>query len=153
MVSHNQQHIQGEKLPNSTTMPSTGVLLKMYVDGPFGSAVRARWGEHSTVVIFVAGSGVSFGLSILEYVCLCLAGRDGRYLGGRPGGWASKGFNTRRVKFVWMIREFGEYPIFCIVLVDFLMDSIYKSIHSTYTMVRFYPTEVYGHDSLAWIGR
>ncbi|KAJ4474528.1 hypothetical protein C8R41DRAFT_897418 [Lentinula lateritia] len=108
MVSHNQQHIQGEKLPNSTTMPSTGVLLKMYVDGPFGSAVRARWGEHSTVVIFVAGSGVSFGLSILEYVCLCLAGRDGRYLGGRPGGWASKGFNTRRVKFVWMIREFAH---------------------------------------------
>ncbi|KAJ4000746.1 hypothetical protein F5050DRAFT_1728597 [Lentinula boryana] len=108
MVSRNQQHVQGEKLPNGTVMPSTGVLLKMYADGPFGSAVRARWGEHSTVVIFVAGSGVSFGLSILEYVCLCLAGRDGKYLGGRPGGWASKGFNTRRVKFVWMIREFAH---------------------------------------------
>ncbi|KAJ3779273.1 hypothetical protein FB446DRAFT_710363 [Lentinula raphanica] len=108
MISQNQQHIQGEKLPSGTVMPSAGVLLKMYVDGPFGSAVRARWGEHSTVVIFVAGSGVSFGLSILEYVCLCLAGRDGRYLGGRPGGWASTGFNTRRVKFVWMIREFAH---------------------------------------------
>ncbi|KAJ4487921.1 hypothetical protein J3R30DRAFT_865582 [Lentinula aciculospora] len=108
MVSQNRQHVQGEKLPNGTVMPHTGVLLKMYVDGPFGSAVRARWGEHSTVVIFVAGSGVSFGLSILEYVCLCLAGRDGKFLGGRPGGWATKGFNTRRVKFVWMIREFAH---------------------------------------------
>ncbi len=89
-------------------MPPTGVLLRMFVDGPFGSSVRARWGEHSTVVIFVAGSGVSFGLSILEYVCLCLAGRDGKHLGGRSGGWSLKGFKTRRVKFVWMIREYGN---------------------------------------------
>ncbi|KIK57782.1 hypothetical protein GYMLUDRAFT_1010241 [Collybiopsis luxurians FD-317 M1] len=108
MINDRKHHNPGEKLPNGTVMPSTGVLLKMYVDGPFGSAVRARWGEHSTVVIFVAGSGVSFGLSILEFVCLCLAGRDGKYLGGRPGGWASKGFRTRRVKFVWMIREYAH---------------------------------------------
>ncbi|KAF5377054.1 hypothetical protein D9757_007741 [Collybiopsis confluens] len=108
MIHEHKQHVEGETLPNSTVLPSTGVLLKMYVDGPFGSAARARWGDHSSVVIFVAGSGVSFGLSILEYVCLCLAGRDGKYLGGRPGGWAAKGFKTRRVKFVWMIREYAH---------------------------------------------
>ncbi|KAF9075255.1 hypothetical protein BDP27DRAFT_40649 [Rhodocollybia butyracea] len=108
MINENKRTVGGEKLPVGTLSPPTGVLLKMYVDGPFGSSIRARWGEHSTVVIFVAGSGVSFGLSILEYVCLCLAGRDGKYLGGRPGGWALKGFNTRRVKFVWMIREYAH---------------------------------------------
>ncbi|EEB87413.1 hypothetical protein MPER_15238, partial [Moniliophthora perniciosa FA553] len=68
----------------------------MFVDGPFGSSVRAKWGDYSTVVIFAAGSGVSFALSILEFVCLCLAGRDGKHLGGHPGSMGSKGYKTRR---------------------------------------------------------
>ena len=66
--------------------PSHGVLLRAYVDGPFGSARRARWGNYSTAVIITGGSGVSFGLSLLQYMCMCLAGRDGRHIGGRPGG-------------------------------------------------------------------
>jgi len=70
--------------------------------------VRAHWGSHSTVLIIVGGSGVSFGMSILEYVCLCLAGRDGKRLGGRPGGWGREGYSTQRVRFVWLVREFGH---------------------------------------------
>jgi hypothetical protein len=105
----------GENTPPGTIMPPNGVLLKMYVDGPFGSSVRAHWGSHSTVLIIVGGSGVSFGMSILEYVCLCLAGRDGKRLGGRPGGWGREGYSTQRVRFVWLVREFGE-PILVIVM-------------------------------------
>ena len=79
----------------------------MYVDGPFGSSSRARWGSHSTVLLVAGGSGVSFGISVLEYVCLCIAGRDGEQLGGRSSGWGRRGFLTTRVRFVWLVREFG----------------------------------------------
>jgi hypothetical protein len=102
-------HDPRERLPNGTVMPQRGVLLKMYVDGPFGSSVKARWGDYSTVVIFAAGSGISFALSILEFVCLCMAGRDGKHLGGHPGSMGSKGYKTRRVRFVWLIREYGTW--------------------------------------------
>lgn len=108
LCSRGQRHVPSEKLPTGTELPSTGVLLKMYLDGPFGSSVRAKWKSHSNVLIFAGGSGVSFGLSILEYICLCLAGRDGRFLGGQSGGWGQKGFRTRRVRFVWLIREFSH---------------------------------------------
>ncbi|KAK0210788.1 hypothetical protein DFS33DRAFT_322028 [Desarmillaria ectypa] len=108
LLSQGHNHPPGEKPPNGTVMPKNGVLMRMFIDGPFGSVVRARWEDNATVVIFVAGSGVSFGLSILEYVCLCLAGRDGKHLGGRAGGWGRKGFATRRVRFVWLIREYGH---------------------------------------------
>lgn len=108
LLSQGRNHPPGETLPNGTVMPKSGVVMRMFIDGPFGSAIRARWEDNATVVIFVAGSGVSFGLSILEYLCLCLAGRDGKHLGGRAGGWGQKGFATRRVRFVWLIREYGH---------------------------------------------
>jgi hypothetical protein len=88
---------------------NAGVLLRAYVDGPFGSSIRAHWGNYSTVLIVVGGTGVSFGVAILEHLALCLAGRDGKSLGGRPGGWGHKGFMVNRIRFVWLIREFGTY--------------------------------------------
>jgi hypothetical protein len=88
--------------------PPTGMLLKMYVDGPFGSAARARWEAHSTAVILVAGAGVSFGLSVLEYICLCLLGREGKDLGGHAGMFSPKQTRLRRVRFVWLVHDHGE---------------------------------------------
>ncbi|KII88473.1 hypothetical protein PLICRDRAFT_41633 [Plicaturopsis crispa FD-325 SS-3] len=108
LTAHGQSTVPGEKPPKGTVMPSHGVLMRMYVDGPFGSAVRARWGNYSTMVIIAGGSGVSFGLSVLQYMCMCLAGRDGKFLGGRPGGWGKKGFLTNRIRFVWIVREFSH---------------------------------------------
>lgn len=93
----------------SDNLPKKGVLLRAYVDGPFGSAKRARWGNYSTGVIISGGSGVSFGLSLLQYMCMCLAGRDGRHLGGRPGGWGWKGAELKRVRFIWLVREYSEF--------------------------------------------
>ncbi|KAG2111597.1 uncharacterized protein F5147DRAFT_92393 [Suillus discolor] len=89
-------------------LPSHGVLLRTYVDGPFGSSIRARWGNYSTVLIIAGGSGVSFGLSVLQYICMCLSGRDGKNLGGQPGGWGKKSFLTKRVRFVWLVREYSH---------------------------------------------
>ncbi|KAL4067986.1 hypothetical protein V8B97DRAFT_1866638 [Scleroderma yunnanense] len=93
---------------NPTSLPTRGVILRAFVDGPFGSSIRARWGDHSTAVIITGGSGVSFGLSVLQYLCLCLSGRDGRHLGGRPGGWGQKTFSLQRVRFIWLVREYSH---------------------------------------------
>lgn len=98
----------GEEPDADYPLPSYGVIMRMRVDGPFGSPSRARWEEHSTVMICVAGSGVSFGLAILEYMCLCMAGRDGKQLGGRKGGWGTKGYAPRRIRFIWLVREYGR---------------------------------------------
>lgn len=93
----------------SGNLPKKGILLRAYVDGPFGSAKRTRWGNYSTGVIITGGSGVTFGLSILQYMCMCLAGRDGRHLGGRPGGWGWKGADLKRVRFIWLVREYSKF--------------------------------------------
>lgn len=110
MISHGQTHLPSEKLPAHCELPSRGALLRAFVDGPFGSAARARWGSHSSVLIVAGGSGVSFGLSVLQYLCACMSGRDGRKLGGQSGGRGQPGFRTSRVRFVWLAREFCEYP-------------------------------------------
>lgn len=105
---------RGEKIPAQCGMPERGVLMRGYVDGPFGSAARAKWSDHSTVLLIAGGSGVSFALSVLEYMCMCMAGRDGRELGGHPGGFSKRNFKTQRVRFVWILREFGT-PYYIVV--------------------------------------
>ncbi|KAI8998563.1 hypothetical protein BD414DRAFT_575075 [Trametes punicea] len=107
MTSRGQQFQQGESIPRCE-MPSRGVLLRACVDGPYGSSVRASWGDYSSIVVVSGGAGVSYALSILQYVCLCLAGRDGRFLGGKRGGYGQPGFKTTRIRFVWLVREFGH---------------------------------------------
>ena len=85
--------------------------MRAYVDGPFGSAARTRWGSYGTVLIIAGGSGVSFAVSVLEYVSLCLAGRNGKFLGGNVSGRSKGRFITNRVRFVWMVREYCEWSI------------------------------------------
>ncbi|KAA1471129.1 hypothetical protein DENSPDRAFT_837057 [Dentipellis sp. KUC8613] len=104
LLATGRKHPRNE-VPAGTTLPSTGVLLRSWVDGPFGSSVRTDWGAFSSILIVSGGSGVSFGLSVLEYVCLCLAGREGRFLGGKG---TRKSFLTKRVRFVWLVREFAH---------------------------------------------
>ncbi|TBU35891.1 hypothetical protein BD311DRAFT_708390 [Dichomitus squalens] len=107
MHARGQQCLREEHVPRCE-MPERGVLLRACVDGPFGSSARASWGEYSSVVIVAGGSGVSYALSILQYICLCMAGRDGRFLGGRKGGYGQPGYKTSRVRFLWLVREFGH---------------------------------------------
>ena len=116
-----------------------GVLMRAYVDGPFGSSIRAHWGNHASVLIVVGGTGSSFGISILEYLSLCLAGRDGESLGGRPGGWGRKGFKTTRVRFVWLIREFCKFHL-GLLWISLLI----TALSSTHTMVRDYHSTMLG---------
>ncbi len=105
LLSHGQRHPPNE-IPEGTILPTTGVLLKAWVDGPFGSPERTNWSVYSTAVIVAGGSGASFAISVLEYLCLCMAGRDGRSLGGTMGRGDS--FSMRRIRFIWILRDFGE---------------------------------------------
>lgn len=105
LLAHGQRHPAGE-VPVGTILPRTGVLFKAWIDGPFGSPVRTDWGVYSTAVIVAGGSGASFAISVLEYLCLCMAGRDGKSLGGTVGRRNS--FSTQRIRFVWILRDFGE---------------------------------------------
>lgn len=115
LLAHGQRHPAGE-VPEGTISPTTGVLLKAWVDGPFGSPVRTDWGLYSTAVIVCGGSGASFAISILEYLCLCIAGRDGRSLGGTmdPKSY----FSTQRIRFVWILRDFGKLMPVCTLVKD-----------------------------------
>ena len=95
-------HCDGDAPPQGTHPPSRGVLFRIFVDGPFGSVARTDWIEYSSVLLVAGGSGVSFTLSVLVYLCLCMSGRDSRYLGG-----TSKPFSVvSKVRFVWLAREF-----------------------------------------------
>lgn len=73
------------------------VFLRAWVDGPFGSVQRARWNEYSTVLMICGGSGVSFGTSVVEFVCQTLA------KAGRSDGW-----RTQRARLCWVVREYGQ---------------------------------------------
>lgn len=103
LIADGRRH-PAQEPPGGTTLPPSGVLLRAWVDGPFGSPVRTNWGLYSSAVIISGGSGVSFGISVLEFLCLCMAGRDGRYLGGRVGKFSA----MRRIRFVWILRDFAH---------------------------------------------
>jgi hypothetical protein len=98
-----------QEAPMGTTLPTTGVLLKAWVDGPFGSPARIDWSSYSAAMIVSGGSGVSFGISVLEYLCLCMAGRNGRSLGGNVG--RSEVFPMQRIRFIWILRDFGKFML------------------------------------------
>ncbi|PWZ02271.1 hypothetical protein BCV70DRAFT_230410 [Testicularia cyperi] len=83
---------------------TTGVHIRAIVDGPYGSADRTHWGIHSSIVIICGGSGVSFGMSVLEHLCACIVGAERLGKQGKGG----KNFLTRRIRFVWIMREFSH---------------------------------------------
>ncbi|EST05457.2 Ferric reductase transmembrane component-like domain protein [Kalmanozyma brasiliensis GHG001] len=96
-------------MPGTAMVPTlgkdtTGVHIRAIVDGPYGSSDRTHWGIHSSIVIICGGSGVSFGMSVLEHLCACMVGAVTLGKGGKGG----KKFLTQRVRFVWIVREFSH---------------------------------------------
>jgi hypothetical protein len=87
-----QQYIRGE-----VAKTATGVHVRAIIDGPYGSTQRVRWGIYSTVLIICGGSGISSGMAMLEYLCSVMAGNK-----------QVKNSKTRRVRFVWMLREYSH---------------------------------------------
>lgn len=86
----------------------TGVDLRALVSWPLGSSARAAWGEFSSIVIVCGGTGCSFGLSILEYACRRMARRDAlAKVGLSDEDEGDSRFLTKRVRFVWILKEYG----------------------------------------------
>jgi hypothetical protein len=75
-----------------------GIKLRALVSWPLGSSARVSWDSYESLLIVCGGTGVTFGLSVLEYTCRRMARRDND--GGK--------YKTTRVRFVWILREFGE---------------------------------------------
>ncbi|KAI0950594.1 hypothetical protein AcW1_005733 [Taiwanofungus camphoratus] len=50
----------GERLPRGE-VPVRGVLMRAHVDGPYGSAARARWEDYQSVMLVAGGSGGGMG--------------------------------------------------------------------------------------------
>jgi hypothetical protein len=87
-------HGSGHHAQTSTGKERRGILLRATIDGPFGSSVREDWDRYSSALLVAGGSGVAFALSVLEALCLRIVN----------GG---KEVKTKRIRFVWMIREYG----------------------------------------------
>ncbi|KAJ9090746.1 hypothetical protein QFC21_007375, partial [Naganishia friedmannii] len=81
------------------------ILYRVWIDGPHGSAPRANPGNHESVLLVCGGTGVSFGISMLNYLCRAMSNRDA---GVKWHGFRGGRFVTRRVRFVWIVREFAE---------------------------------------------
>ncbi|TEB36350.1 hypothetical protein FA13DRAFT_1249679 [Coprinellus micaceus] len=114
VISHAVQrksYVGKEPPLQEIALPTSGLVLRMFVDGPFGSSVRIPWKDYSSIFIVVGGSGVTFGLSVLEHLCSVLAGT------GQQGGDAEKGSvpstTFRRIRFVWLVREFVGHIQWC----------------------------------------
>jgi hypothetical protein len=85
------------------------VLYRVWLDGPHGSAPRANPGNHESVLLVCGGTGVSFGISVLNYLCRAMSNRNA---GLKWHGFRGGRFVTQRVRFVWIVREFGKHPLF-----------------------------------------
>lgn len=97
-----------------------GVLVRAQTYLPTGSAARAQWEDHSTVVLVAAGMGVTYVMSVLEHLCLQMAAKDAALRGEQPSwaepSWAEqrkssrskKPTNVSRIRFVWILREYGR---------------------------------------------
>lgn len=71
------------------------VLIRAGVDGPMGSAGRVPWLDYTTALLVCGGSGVTFGLAMTDWL-------------SREMARAGAGCTMRRVRFVWIVREYAE---------------------------------------------
>ncbi|GAA6013798.1 hypothetical protein JCM10207_008194 [Rhodosporidiobolus poonsookiae] len=77
--------------------------VRALVSAPMGSAGRVRWDAYETLLVVCGGTGVSFGVAVLEAACRGVASRR------EGGGEGKKGRGkTTRVRFMWIMREFAH---------------------------------------------
>ena len=89
-----------------------GVLLRAQTYLPAGSAARANWDTYSTVILVAAGTGITYALAVLEHLCCGMASLNAALRGeqprwaGRSGRRRQKVTNVKRVRFVWILKEY-----------------------------------------------
>ena len=60
-----------------------GVEMRAIVSRPMGSTARTDFDQFESILIIVGGTGISFGMSILEYACARM--ESSRGMGEREG--------------------------------------------------------------------
>lgn len=71
------------------------IHVRARIEGPMGSSGRIAWTEYTNVLMVCGGSGVTFGLAMTDYLSSIMS----------EPGYAGK---TKRVRFVWIVREYAE---------------------------------------------
>lgn len=71
------------------------VHIRARIEGPMGSAGRVAWTDYTNVLMVCGGSGVTFGLAMIDYLSSVMSERG--FLG-----------KTKRLRFVWIVREYAE---------------------------------------------
>ncbi|GAA5858165.1 hypothetical protein JCM1840_001066 [Sporobolomyces johnsonii] len=74
-----------------------GVNLRALVGWPMGSAGRVSWGAYESLTIVAGGTGITFGISVLEYACTRIVRK-----------LEDPKWKTSRVRFVWILKEFAH---------------------------------------------
>lgn len=84
-------HTEWLKLPcPNATIPTTATTLTACVDGPYGSP--PNWEEYENLVLIATSTGVSFSLSIMDYLeQLCSS--------------EASNLKTQSIRFVWIVRH------------------------------------------------
>ncbi|BGP48271.1 hypothetical protein JCM10450v2_004143 [Rhodotorula kratochvilovae] len=82
-----------------SAVAAEGVALRALVSWPMGSAGRANWGAYESLLIVCGGTGISFGIAVLENACRRMVRRE-------QEGEAK--WRTTRVRFVWILREYAH---------------------------------------------
>lgn len=85
-----------------------GVSVRALVSWPLGSAGRVSWENYESLLVICGGTGITFGVAVLEYVCRRMARQNSLKVGGR----VDAKFKTTRVRFVWIAREHCQYFAF-----------------------------------------
>ncbi|KAG8692860.1 hypothetical protein FRC08_009488, partial [Ceratobasidium sp. 394] len=88
-VSPSKPFIQRQtEAQHNTVLPPPGFAHCVLLPG-------RTWERYPTALLVAGGSGVAFALSVLEALCLAI-------VEGKPGTL------TKRIRFVWMIREYAH---------------------------------------------
>ncbi|KAH8924230.1 hypothetical protein BT69DRAFT_1349620 [Atractiella rhizophila] len=87
----------------SSLAPPRSIAFRAMVSIPTGSSGRTKWHKYPTVIIVVGGSGITFGLSALEFLCRSIKARDDAGIMLRDTF-----FKTVRIRFVWTIKEYAH---------------------------------------------
>lgn len=96
-IRHIEESTGVQYVHGQVAKTATGVHMRAIVDGPYGSSQRIRWGIHSSIIIICGGSGVSYGMAVLEHLCSTMAGLR-----------QERNFQVQRVRFIWILREFSH---------------------------------------------
>ncbi|KAG6370098.1 hypothetical protein JVT61DRAFT_12504 [Boletus reticuloceps] len=92
----------------TSTLPKNGILLRAYVDGPFGSAKRVRWGKLFDRSHHHWWFRRQFRL-VSHAVHVYVLGRE-EWETSRGTSWwlGMEGRRAKRVRFIWLVREYSH---------------------------------------------